>query len=97
MQKAVPILNASENGGVFLVTSSVAGVGATGSSIPYSVTKAAGKAFSPFQKASSDGCSRPTPCEVPCFYTRAQDTRQCSVSRHINDRMGRRRNLNFKS
>ena len=42
MQKAAPIFNDNTEGGIFLVTSSVAGIGATGSSMPYSVTKAAG-------------------------------------------------------
>lgn len=41
-RKALPTLNANADGGVFLLTSSVAGIAATGSSIAYSVTKAAG-------------------------------------------------------
>ena len=42
-RKALPTLNANEDGGVFLMTTSIAGIGPTGSSMPYSVTKAAGK------------------------------------------------------
>ena len=42
MQKAMPIFNENPEGGVFLVSSSVAGIGASGSSIPYAVTKAGG-------------------------------------------------------
>ncbi|CAG7926587.1 unnamed protein product [Penicillium olsonii] len=38
---ALPTFNANPEGGVFLITASVAGVAATGSSLPYSVTKAA--------------------------------------------------------
>lgn len=42
MQKAMPVFNQNPEGGVFLITSSVAGIGASGSSMAYSVTKAAG-------------------------------------------------------
>ena len=45
-RKALPTLNANEEGGVFLVTASIAGISPRGSSLPYSVTKAAGKEFS---------------------------------------------------
>ena len=41
-RKALPTLNANPEGGVYLLTSSVAGVAATGSSMAYAVTKAAG-------------------------------------------------------
>ncbi|CAG8057458.1 unnamed protein product [Penicillium olsonii] len=44
---ALPTFNANPEGGVFLITASVAGVAATGSSLPYSVTKAACKLPSP--------------------------------------------------
>ncbi|KAL4868808.1 hypothetical protein BDV12DRAFT_196966 [Aspergillus spectabilis] len=39
---ALPTFKANPDGGVFLLTSSAAAVSATGSSLPYSVTKAAG-------------------------------------------------------
>ncbi|KAL4921557.1 hypothetical protein BDW62DRAFT_197699 [Aspergillus aurantiobrunneus] len=39
---ALPTFRANPDGGVFLLTSSAAAVSATGSSLPYSVTKAAG-------------------------------------------------------
>lgn len=39
---ALPTFKANADGGVFLLTSSAAAVSATGSSLPYSVTKAAG-------------------------------------------------------
>ena len=39
---AAPHLNANSEGGAFLMTSSVAGVKQQGSSMPYSITKAAG-------------------------------------------------------
>ncbi|PYH99173.1 NAD(P)-binding protein [Aspergillus ellipticus CBS 707.79] len=39
---ALPTFNANPDGGVFLLTSSIAAVTATGSSLPYAVTKAAG-------------------------------------------------------
>ncbi|OJJ02922.1 hypothetical protein ASPVEDRAFT_707933 [Aspergillus versicolor CBS 583.65] len=39
---ALPTFRANADGGVFLLTSSAAAVSATGSSLPYSVTKAAG-------------------------------------------------------
>ena len=42
LRKALPTFNANQDGGVFLLTSSVAGVAASGSSMAYSVTKAAG-------------------------------------------------------
>ncbi|KAJ5748117.1 uncharacterized protein N7511_009813 [Penicillium nucicola] len=38
---ALPTINANPEGGAFLITSSVAGVTATGSSLPYATTKAA--------------------------------------------------------
>ncbi|KAL8797383.1 MAG: hypothetical protein Q9195_000538 [Heterodermia aff. obscurata] len=41
LRKALPTLNANEDGGVFLVTASIAGIAPSGSSMPYSVTKAA--------------------------------------------------------
>ena len=46
LRKACPIFNANPDGGVFLVTASVAGVGVSGSSMAYSVSKAAGALFS---------------------------------------------------
>ena len=42
LRKALPTFNANSEGGVFLTTSSTAGVSVSGSSMPYSVTKAAG-------------------------------------------------------
>ena len=42
IRKALPTFNANAEGGVFLLTSSVAGVAPTGSSMAYSVSKAAG-------------------------------------------------------
>ncbi|PLB41766.1 SDR family NAD(P)-dependent oxidoreductase [Aspergillus candidus] len=39
---ALPTFNANPDGGVFLMTSSIAAVSSTGSSMPYAVTKAAG-------------------------------------------------------
>ena len=42
IRKALPTFNANAEGGVFLLTSSVAGVSASGSSMAYSVSKAAG-------------------------------------------------------
>ncbi|KAL6877692.1 NADP(+)-dependent dehydrogenase [Trichoderma longibrachiatum] len=42
MQEAAPIFNANPDGGVYLITSSIAGVSQSGSSMAYSVTKAAG-------------------------------------------------------
>lgn len=42
LRKALPTFNANPDGGVFLMTSSVAGVAPRGSSMAYSVSKAAG-------------------------------------------------------
>jgi NAD(P)-dependent dehydrogenase (short-subunit alcohol dehydrogenase family) len=42
MQEAAPIFNANPDGGVYLISSSVAGISTGGSSMAYSVTKAAG-------------------------------------------------------
>ncbi|EXJ81682.1 hypothetical protein A1O1_07747 [Capronia coronata CBS 617.96] len=42
MQEAAPIFNANPEGGVFIISSSVAGKSCSGSSMGYSVTKAAG-------------------------------------------------------
>ncbi|KAJ4540578.1 hypothetical protein HRR83_007866 [Exophiala dermatitidis] len=42
MQEAAPIFNANPDGGVFLISSSIAGKVCSGSSMGYSVTKAAG-------------------------------------------------------
>ncbi|TAQ85006.1 hypothetical protein B7494_g6675 [Chlorociboria aeruginascens] len=41
MREALPTFNSNPEGGVFLITSSIAGVNISGSSMPYSVTKAA--------------------------------------------------------
>lgn len=42
MQEAVPIMKANPDGGVYLLTSSIASISTMGSSVAYSVTKAAG-------------------------------------------------------
>lgn len=42
MRAAAPVMNKNPDGGAFIITSSVAGVKQMGSSMPYSVTKAAG-------------------------------------------------------
>ncbi|KAK5051373.1 hypothetical protein LTR84_003025 [Exophiala bonariae] len=42
LQEAAPIFNANPDGGVFLISSSIAGIVTGGSSMAYSVTKAAG-------------------------------------------------------
>ncbi|KAL2352774.1 hypothetical protein BJ546DRAFT_154341 [Cryomyces antarcticus] len=41
LREAMPTFNANPEGGVFIITSSIAGVSLGGSSMPYSVTKAA--------------------------------------------------------
>jgi NAD(P)-dependent dehydrogenase (short-subunit alcohol dehydrogenase family) len=41
-RNALPTFNANPEGGVFLMTSSIAGLAVTGSSMAYSVSKAAG-------------------------------------------------------
>lgn len=41
LRTALPTFNANPEGGVFIITSSIAGTYAGGSSMPYSVTKAA--------------------------------------------------------
>lgn len=41
LRTALPTFNSNGEGGVFLVTSSIAGIGTSGSSLPYCVTKAA--------------------------------------------------------
>lgn len=41
MREAASQFNANPDGGVFIITSSIAGVNPSGSSMPYSVTKAA--------------------------------------------------------
>ncbi|KAL8711326.1 MAG: hypothetical protein Q9220_004223 [cf. Caloplaca sp. 1 TL-2023] len=42
LRKALPTFNANPDGGVYLMTSSIAGTGTRGSAMAYSVTKAAG-------------------------------------------------------
>jgi len=42
MRAAAPTFKANPDGGVYLITSSVAAISQSGSSLPYSVTKAAG-------------------------------------------------------
>lgn len=42
MQEVAPVFNSNPDGGVYLISSSVAGVTTSGSSMAYSVTKAAG-------------------------------------------------------
>jgi len=42
MQQAAPIFNENPDGGAFIISSSVAGISCGGSSMGYSVTKAAG-------------------------------------------------------
>ncbi|KAI9723481.1 MAG: hypothetical protein M1828_004211 [Chrysothrix sp. TS-e1954] len=42
LRAALPTFNANPDGGAFIITSSIAGVKLSGSSMPYSVTKAAG-------------------------------------------------------
>ena len=45
LREALPTFKANQDGGVFLLTSSIAGVTAAGSTMAYSVTKAAGPLF----------------------------------------------------
>ena len=42
-RKALPTFNANPEGGVFLMSSSIGGLGVVGSSLAYAVTKAAGE------------------------------------------------------
>lgn len=70
-RKALPTLNANEEGGVFLVTASIAGVGPTGSSMPYSVTKAAGMVTDDLSSAGLTLQYSYTSDEVPCGYARS--------------------------
>ena len=42
LRKALPTFNTNPDGGVFLITSSIAGISPSGSTMAYSVTKAAG-------------------------------------------------------
>ncbi|MCJ1243477.1 hypothetical protein MMC30_000674 [Trapelia coarctata] len=42
LREAIPTFNANADGGVFLITSSIAGISQSGSTMAYSVTKAAG-------------------------------------------------------
>lgn len=42
MQEAAPIFNKNQDGGAFIISSSIAGISCAGSSMGYSVTKAAG-------------------------------------------------------
>lgn len=42
-RKALPTLKSNHDGGVFLITSSIAGISPGGSSMAYSVSKAAGQ------------------------------------------------------
>lgn len=44
-KEALPTFNANPDGGVFIITSSTAAVTPSGSSIPYAVTKAAGRIY----------------------------------------------------
>jgi NAD(P)-dependent dehydrogenase (short-subunit alcohol dehydrogenase family) len=41
LRTALPTFNANPDGGAFIMTSSIAGIGTSGSSLPYCVTKAA--------------------------------------------------------
>ena len=45
LRKASPLFNRNPEGGVFLVTASIAGVSPQGSNMAYSVSKAAGGAL----------------------------------------------------
>ena len=65
-RKALPTLNANEEGGVFLVTASIAGIGPTGSSMPYSVTKAAGRSRGDWNSVTLTIGSSYTAHEVSC-------------------------------
>lgn len=42
LRKALPTFNANPDGGIYLMTSSIAGINPSGSTMAYSVTKAAG-------------------------------------------------------
>lgn len=62
LRKALPTFNANPDGGVFLVTSSIAGVSASGSTMAYSVTKAAGSKPGDLYALDSAKCSQVYVC-----------------------------------
>ena len=89
LRKALPIFNTNPEGGVFLITASVAGVGPSGSAMAYSVSKAAGlKTILEFLPKSLIRISSYSFDEVPCRYPRAEDSSQCYITRSSVDRMG---------
>ena len=89
MQAALPTFNANHEGGVFLVTSSVAGIGASGSSMPYSVTKASGLSTREVRhQISIDDSPRITSCEVSRGHSGSEGPCQCNTPRAAEDRMG---------
>ncbi len=49
-RKALPTLKSNPDGGVFLITSSIAGIAPSGSSMAYSVSKAAGQPSNALRK-----------------------------------------------
>ena len=90
LRKALPIFNTNPEGGVFLMTASVAGVAPTGSAMAYSVSKAAGL-FRPSLSCLPKSLIRVSSYsidEVPCRYPGAKDSSQCYISRSSVDRLG---------
>lgn len=70
-REALPTFNANPEGGSFIITSSTAAVTAAGSSLPYSVTKAAGRNhLDTGHRVFFLTMQRVTSHEVPCPDTR---------------------------
>lgn len=88
---ALPTFNANPEGGVFLMSSSIAGSAVTGSSLAYAVSKAAGDSVELFSllrltwsaRAPSD--EMPSSDEMPCQDAGIQGPDKCRISRSAVD------------
>lgn len=84
-RSALPTFNANPEGGVFLMSSSIAGSAVTGSSLAYAVSKAAGESVELFSMPWLTWSARAPSDEVPCKDAGIQGQDKCHISRSPTD------------
>lgn len=84
-RSALPTFNANPEGGVFLMSSSIAGLAVTGSSLAYAVSKAAGEPVKLFSMVQLTWSARTPSDEMPCKDAGIQGPDQCHLSRSPTD------------
>lgn len=88
-RKALPTFNANPEGGVFLLTSSIAGIGPQGSAMAYSVSKAAGGPTTVHNRPHMLTRVRPSIDEMSRCDSGSKSTDKRHLPRSLVDRLGK--------